>query len=194
MAMKMKHTHWIGLGITLAALIGLSYLLAALLGKYANLDITQYDIAWLVYLAIFGISLVSNLTIVAPVPFALAIMVAASTKWNPAIIGLMGAAGGAIGELSGYYAGALGRKIAISENIPGYHRIHHWIQKYGMWAIFLFALQPVIPFDVGGLVAGATKMPLGKFLPANFAGKLIKYLVIVYGGAMLLKSFPGFPQ
>lgn len=156
----------------------------------ARVDIAGYQVAWIVYLVIFGISLVSNLTVVAPVPFAIAIMVAAAKIWNPAIIGFMGAAGGAIGELSGYYAGLLGRKIALYEEIPGYTRVRRWVDKYGIWAVFLLALQPVIPFDVGGLAAGAAKMPIQKFLPAIFVGKLIKYTAIVYAGHIVFEIFP----
>ncbi|MDP2931606.1 MAG: VTT domain-containing protein, partial [Chloroflexota bacterium] len=173
--------------------IALSFALAYLVqNAAAKFNFPLYGFAWVAYLVVFVTALVSNLTIIAPVPFAVSVMVAAATKWNPLIIALLGAAGGTLGELSGYYAGYLGRKIAISESVVGYRWIEGWVQRYGVWAILLLAFQPVIPFDVGGLVAGAAKMPLHKFLPALFGGKFPKYILLTYAGIGLIHYIPFF--
>jgi membrane protein YqaA with SNARE-associated domain len=73
--------------------------------------------------------------------------------------------GGTLGELSGYYAGYLGRRIAMSEYMVGYDKIASWMRRYNVWAIFFLAFQPLLPFDIGGLIAGASRMPMYRFLP-----------------------------
>jgi uncharacterized membrane protein YdjX (TVP38/TMEM64 family) len=182
-AKKQARVPWVKLLIAFVLIIalsfGFSFLLHSLIHRY---DIKIVDYGWLAYLIVFGTSLVSNLTIIAPVPFATGIMIAAATEFNPFLISLFASAGGALGELSGYYAGYLGRKLAISDRIMGYSRLEAWINKYGAWAIFILAVQPVLPFDIGGLIAGAARMPLQKFLPALWAGRFIKYLALVYAG------------
>jgi uncharacterized membrane protein YdjX (TVP38/TMEM64 family) len=183
--------HWVRLAIAFAGLIGLSFALAALLNvlkERLNIDLYQYT--WLAYASVFAASLLANMTIIAPVPFAIAIMASAAQTFNPVLIALAGAAGGSIGELSGYFAGRLERKIAIPENIISNKRITHLVEKYGFWAIALIAFQPVIPFDVGGMVAGAGKMPLVKFLPALFIGKFPKYVLLVYASLGIIDFLP----
>lgn len=182
---------WLRLAIALFGFIilsfGLAYLLQNIVAKFHS---ALYSFAWLAYLIVFGTQLGANLTILLPVPVAVSVMIAAATKWNPALIALSGSIGGTLGELSGYYAGYLGKKMAIAENTPGYSRIEGWIQRYGMWAIAFLAFQPIIPFDIGGLVAGVAKMPLHKFLLALLVGKFPKYLILTLAGIGLIHSIP----
>lgn len=183
--------HWLTLAIALLVLVALSFGLAYLLGYVAEkLNLPLYDFAWLAYLIVFATSLASNLTIIAPVPFAASIMVAAATEWNPVLITLFASIGAAIGELTGYYAGYLGKKLAISENVAWYGRIERWIQRHGVWSIIFLSFQPIIPFDIGGMIAGAAKMPLHRFLPAVWLGRFPKYIIITYAGLGLIHFLP----
>lgn len=183
--------HWLKLAIALLVLVALSFGLAYLLGYVAEkLNLPLYDFAWLAYLIVFATSLASNLTIIAPVPFAASIMVAAATEWNPVLITLFASIGAAIGELTGYYAGYLGKKLAISENVAWYGRIERWIQRHGVWSIIFLSFQPIIPFDIGGMIAGAAKMPLHRFLPAVWLGRFPKYIIITYAGIGLIHFLP----
>ena len=183
--------HWLKLAIALLVLVALSFGLAYLLGYVAEkLNLPLYDFAWLAYLIVFATSLASNLTIIAPVPFAASIMVAAATEWNPVLITLFASIGAAIGELTGYYAGYLGKKIAISENVAWYGRIERWIHRHGVWSIIFLSFQPIIPFDIGGMIAGAAKMPLHRFLPAVWLGRFPKYIIITYAGIGLIHFLP----
>jgi membrane protein YqaA with SNARE-associated domain len=188
-----SHVHWARLLIGLVGLIVFSFGLAYLL-KYLkdslNIDLFKFEV--LAYVSVFLIALLANMTIIAPVPFAIAIMVGAAEQFNPIIVALCGAAGGSLGELSGYYAGLLGKKFAIPDTIIGYKKIEGWINKYGFWAISVLALQPIIPFDVGGLIAGIAKMPIHKFLPALFVGKFPKYLLMTYAGLELINFLPSW--
>ena len=188
---KNSQIHWIRLAITFLGILILSFGLAYLFQKLiAEFNFPLYDFAWLAYLIVFAISVIANLTVIVPVPFAASIMIAAATTWNPVLIALFGSIGGSIGELSGYYAGYLGRRIAILENVPGYQRSEHWIQRYGVWAIFFLSFQPIIPFDIGGFIAGATRMPIRKFLPALWLGKFPKYIILIYAGIGLIDFLP----
>lgn len=186
-----ERTRWLRLFATIATLIlisvGLAFLTQEVIAR-SRLPIDKYD--WLAYLIVFGLSILANLSVIVPVPLGVSIMIAAAKYWDPVIVVLVGSLGATIGELSGYYAGYLGKKVAIPENVPWLRRIENWIRHYGVWAIFLLSLQPVIPFDVGGLVAGTARMPLRKFLPALFLGKLPKYALMMYGGLELIDRLP----
>ncbi|MBI2869820.1 MAG: VTT domain-containing protein [Chloroflexi bacterium] len=174
--------------VTLVVLsFGLSFLLQYFLTR---LDLPLYEIAWLAYLTVFVVSILTNLSVLVPVPIAVSIMIAAATHWNPVVIALFGALGGTIGELSGYYAGYLGKRIAIAEETPGYRQMERWIRRWGVVAIFLLALQPILPFDLGGFIAGVARMPIPKFLPTLFLGKFPKYIILTYAGVGLLKFIP----
>jgi len=186
-----SHIHWVRLVIAFASLVGLSFALAGILNILKDrLNVDLYQYSWLAYLSVFSIVLLANLTIIAPVPFAIAVMLTAAQHFNPVLVALFGAVGGTLGEISGYYAGRLGRKIAIPESIISNQHVTHAIGKYGFWAITVLAFQPIIPFDVGGIVAGASKMPLIKFIPALFLGKFPKYLLLVYASLGLLDFLP----
>lgn len=186
-----KHIFWVRLAVTFFAVIVLSFGLSYLIQHFvASPNFQRYEYDWLVYLTVFGISVLVNLTIIVPVPIAVSTMVAAAVKWNPVLLAISASLGGAIGELSGYYAGYLGKRLAIPEDVLGYRRYEHWIQRYGVWAVFLLALQPVLPFDIGGFIAGTARMPVRKFLPALWAGKFLKYIIFAYVGKELIRCVP----
>jgi membrane protein YqaA with SNARE-associated domain len=126
------------------------------------------------------------------VPFALSFMVAAASNWDPVLVALAASLGGTIGELSSYYVGYLGKKLAAVENNSWFNKVEGWIKHYGMWALSFLALQPVIPFDVGGLIAGAARMPVWKYLLAIIIGKFPKYVIVTLAGIGLIRSVPFF--
>jgi membrane protein YqaA with SNARE-associated domain len=182
-----SQVHWVKLLIAFAGLIVISFVFAVLLSFVkSRLEVNFFQFELLAYGSVFVASLLANMTIIAPVPFAVAIMATAAKDFNPLMVALSAAVGGSIGELSGYYAGRWGRKIAITDSIVAYDKVEHWIRKYGIWAIMVLAFQPIIPFDVGGIIAGAAKMPVALFLPALFAGKFPKYILLTYGAVGLI--------
>jgi uncharacterized membrane protein YdjX (TVP38/TMEM64 family) len=188
---QINQVHWIRLCLTFLVFvilsIGLAYALQTLVGRF---NLPLYKFAWLAYLLVFGISLVVNLSVLVPVPLGVSVMIAAATKWNPLLIALFSSLGGALGELSGYYVGYLGKKLAIPETVGLYRIVERWVQHYGMWAILFLALQPIIPFDIGGFIAGVARMPIRKFLPALWLGKLPKYVILTYAGIGLIHFLP----
>ncbi|OGO21023.1 MAG: hypothetical protein A2144_10975 [Chloroflexi bacterium RBG_16_50_9] len=182
---------WLQFAILLIVLIALSFGLAyAFQQVLSPFEATLYKLAWLAYLGVFGVMLLGNMTIIAPVPVTTAIMIALATRWDPILVSLFASIGGSLGELSGYYAGYIGKKKIISGRLQGYNRIEGWMSRYGLWAVFFLALQPVLPFDIAGLAAGASRMPMWKFLAALWQGKFIKYIIISYSGVSLIHFLP----
>jgi membrane protein YqaA with SNARE-associated domain len=131
------------------------------------------------YLGAFLISLIANASIVLPVP-GLALLIVLGKLFNPFLVALFGGIGGAIGELTGYMLGRSGR--GITSNNKWYVRAESWMKKRGFLTVFLFALLPILPLDVAGLIAGISRYSLWKFLLACFLGKLILYTIMVYMG------------
>lgn len=132
------------------------------------------------YPGIFLISILANATLLLPAP-GVAIVFAMGGVFNPFMVGIVAAAGSTIGELSGYMAGFSGQVLAERTKI--YERIEHWMEHYGMLTIFFLAAVPNPFFDLGGMAAGALKMPIHKFLLSCLLGKIIKMWIFAYAGA-----------
>ncbi len=132
------------------------------------------------YPGIFLISILANATLLLPAP-GVAIVFAMGGVFNPFMVGIVAGAGSTIGELSGYMAGFSGQVLAERTKI--YERIEHWMEHYGMLTIFILAAVPNPFFDLGGMAAGALKMPIHKFLLACLLGKIIKMWIFAYAGA-----------
>jgi len=168
--------------LTIVLVIALSVLLFLFRDKVAGLES-------LGYLGAFLISLVANATIFLPMP-GLLVLIGLGAVFNPILIGLIGAAGGAIGELTGYTAGLGGRGLTKGNRM--YVWAEDWMKKRGFLTIFLFSLLPILPLDVAGGVGGILRYPLLKFLLACFLGKAILYLIWIHAGAWGLESLLRF--
>jgi membrane protein YqaA with SNARE-associated domain len=132
------------------------------------------------YLGVFVGSLVSSATVVLPVPGVL-VLFPLVANLNPILVALAGSTGGIIGEITGYMAGYGGQGIANKGKM--YERVEGWMKKWGVWTIFVFAFAPFLLFDVAGVVAGALRYPLWKFLLVGWVGKSLKYIGLVYAMA-----------
>jgi membrane protein YqaA with SNARE-associated domain len=98
------------------------------------------------------------------------------------LVGIVGAAGGSIGEITGWLAGYSGGKLSKRGRL--YTRVEWWMRgRRGNWVLFLIAAGP-LPVDVAGLVAGALRIPWWRFMLIVWMGKTIKYVVL-----MVLASF-----
>ena len=173
--------------------IGLWYLFDGLCQHFGISDKTLERFASTGYLVVFAISLAFNALIGVPVYIHIGIMVKAAELWDPVLVALAASVGGVLGELTAYYAGYFGKRIIIAENTPGYERLAGWMERYGPWGIFLISLQPILPVDVAGLLAGASKLPVWKFLLPCWGGKFLKYLLACYFGGAILDRLPPLP-
>ena len=190
---QIKRNRWLLATIYAVIILGLSvglYFLLRYLMAYFDLSVEGF--ATTAYLVVFVTSLISNASIIFPVPIFVAIMIAAASKWDPILVALIASSAGTLGEITGYYVGYLGKKIIITEITPGYEKLVGWMKRHGPWGIFLLSIQPILPFDVAGLLAGASKLPLWKFLLPCWAGRFPKYLLACYLGPAVLNILP-FP-
>ena len=123
------------------------------------------------YLGLFVISIIGNATLILPAP-VFVVACAAGVVYGPLGVGIVAGAGSAIGELTGYMAGAGGKALIPQGQL--YERLHRFMQRRGMLAIFLLAAIPNPIFDVGGIIAGVLQMKAWKFLVAAALGKSIR--------------------
>jgi membrane protein YqaA with SNARE-associated domain len=139
-------------------------------------------------LGLFAFSALSSATLFLPVP-GMALTVLAATVADPWLVGIAAGSGQAIGELTGYLAGATGTAV-VSERLAA-SRTATWMRRYGAGTIFVLAAVPNPIFDMAGLLAGAVRMPLVRYLGAAGAGKIIRNTMLAFAtvhGATLLAS------
>jgi len=138
------------------------------------------------YPGIFLISLLSNATILVPLPGVM-ITSAMAMVFSPFWVAIASGAGAALGELSGYLVGFGGQPmIEKSERVK---KLTAWMQRNQSWTIFLLALVPNPLFDMAGFMAGVSRMPVWKFLFFCLMGKIAKMLVFAYLGAGIFSVF-----
>jgi len=174
---------------TAAWLIGVAALTAGLVYimwfTEARFRLPLNQFAWLAYLVVFTVTLLSSATIIFPAP-GVVVLMAAAAQWNPAIVAIVASIGGTLGELTGYYAGYFGQKILVTDYRAGYERAVTWMNRYGLWTTAVFAFVPFLIFDLVGLAAGALKLPIWKFLLACWGGRIARSFVEAYFGATVL--------
>jgi len=133
------------------------------------------------YLGAFLISLTFNATLILPAGNILIISVfGAIPALSPVVVGLVGGAGAAIGEITGYMAGYSGRGLAQRSKM--YNRVEGWVKKWGAMTIFIMAVVPFV-FDLAGIAAGVLRFPFWKFFLLCWLGRTILYIVVALLGA-----------
>lgn len=134
------------------------------------------------YVGAFIISLIASATVVLPAP-GLAVIIAMSPALNPYVLGIVAGVGSAVGELTGYAAGAGGGALIPPERKAQFEQIRQLTINYGALILCLLAAIPFPLFDFAGIIAGALKMRVSRFLLAVAVGKSIKYIVLILLGA-----------
>jgi len=132
------------------------------------------------YLGAFLLSLLFNATVILPVGAISIIFALGAVLPSPAVVGLAGGIGAAIGELTGYMAGYSGRGIAQRSKM--YERVEGWLKRWGELAIFVLAIVP-FAFDLVGIAAGVLRFPIWKFFILCWLGRTILYVAVAIFGA-----------
>lgn len=132
------------------------------------------------YPGLFILNALASATLILPAP-GLALAFGAGASLEPWLVGLAVGAGSTFGELTGYLAGFSGRGVIEDQAL--YNRVRKWMDRHGLWVIFLLALVPNPLFDLAGITAGVTKIPVWKFLAAAGVGKVIKATLVAFAGA-----------
>ena len=138
------------------------------------------------YLGVFIINLMGSATIILPIP-SFAATIAAGAILNPFITGIFSAAGSTVGELTGYFAGIGGEELVKKDK--NIQKVEKWMDKHGLWVVFVLAAIPNPLFDLAGIVSGASGIPVRKYLIAVLSGKLIKFIFLAYIGFGILNIF-----
>ncbi len=157
----------------LAVVLGISILLFSLRDQSRQLAAYGYP-------GVFVLSMLSNATLVLPLP-TLAIPFAAGAILNPVGVALAAGAGAAFGELTGYMAGFSGQGLLERSSV--YNRLKGWTERYGGWMILIIAFVPTPLFDLAGAAAGALRMNIWRFFFWTLIGKTFRMLVVAYAGA-----------
>lgn len=132
------------------------------------------------YAGAFFISVLGNLSIFFPVPYALVIYTLGALL-DPILLGISSGLGSAIGEFLSYFVGRGGRKLLDKRYGKRLDSVRLLIQRFGVVTIFAFALLP-IPDDLVMIPLGMLKYSLKKAFVAMFAGKTLMSIILAYAG------------
>jgi uncharacterized membrane protein YdjX (TVP38/TMEM64 family) len=173
--------------VPLAGLLGALAIFVVVAWLYLRYPGFFEDLKGYGYLGVFVISLILNATVIIPVSAMAVISSLGGAFPSPFVVGLVGGIGAAIGEMTGYVAGRAGRDLLAKNRI--YVRVEGWVQRWGMFAVFVLSIFPFL-FDIVGIIAGATRMPVWKFFIACLLGRIILYITVAYIGSVLFDVIP----
>lgn len=139
------------------------------------------------YLAIFLTSFVTSSSILIPIlpfPGYVTVLVGVGLGLNPLLVGLLGGIGSVLGDLLGYLVGMGGSATIekFEKKTPKFlKRFERFYSHIGFWVVLAFAFFP-FPFDIIGVLSGVSKYNFKRFLLALTIGRLVRTLLIAYGG------------
>lgn len=132
------------------------------------------------YLGIFFLSFIGALSVIFPIPYTIVIYLMGSII-DPLLIAISGGLGSAFGELSGYVLGYFGRMLISEERRKKMDYMLKIFDRYGVAAIFLFALTP-LPDDLLIIPLGIMRYNPIRFLIPCILGKTLMCLILSLGG------------
>ena len=135
------------------------------------------------YVGAFIINGISSASVVLPAPGG-AIVLLMAADYHPLPLGIAAGLGGTLGSLTAYMVGASARPAFQKRRL--YDPTHRLMHRFGYIVLFALTLPPVSPGDFGGILAGATRYPVRKFLVAVGVASVIKMVALTYGAAMSL--------
>lgn len=138
------------------------------------------------YPMLWVISLIRASSVLVPMPGA-GLTLAAGALMDPVLgipvpvmVGLTVGTAESIGEFTGYAAGVSGGRLLEGKRL--YETIRRSIQKRAYTTMFVLALAPSPVFDVGGIAAGAARLPIRVFYPPVLVGKILRATGVATAG------------
>lgn len=138
------------------------------------------------YPMLWAISLIRASSVLIPMPGA-GLTLAAGGLMDPLhgipvplAVGVTVGTAESIGEFTGYAAGVNGGKLLEGRRL--YEAIRRHIHRRAYTTMFVLALAPSPVFDVGGLAAGAARLPIRVFYPPVLVGKIIRATAVATAG------------
>jgi membrane protein DedA with SNARE-associated domain len=150
------------------------------------LDLGRDDVERWGYIGLFAIVLLRTASVVFPVPAPGIIFGAGALLdplWGipaPIAVGVVAGFAESLGEFTGYAAGWGGSPML--ERQPIYRRVRSWVERRPFLTIFALSFTPGPLFDVAGLAAGATRVPIRVFYPPLLIGKIIRDTIVATMG------------
>ena len=141
------------------------------------------------YAGVFVVNLITCASVLFPIPGEAA-NIAAGLALDPLRVALVATAGATIGEMTSYLAGYMGGKLFLQAYHKRYVQAQGWMDRHGVLAVFLFALIPVLVYDLVGIIAGSTRYPLRKFVLATAGGRFLRCLTEACLGYSLISLLP----
>jgi membrane protein YqaA with SNARE-associated domain len=173
--------HW----IQLAGLVFVLAIMAGIIYCYRTYPERIEELEAYGYLGAFVISIIFNATVILPVGNMLIMVTLATTLPSPALVGIAGGAGAAIGEITGYVAGRSGRGLLNKSHLYG--RVEQWVKRWGDLTIFVLSVAPLI-FDLVGIAAGAVRYSFWRFLLFCWLGRTVFYVTLTLLAGMGLRE------
>jgi len=178
--------HW----LTILQIIGVLAIVVGAFWLGTQRELVQRFSQW-GYASSFLISLIGSATVILPAP-GLALIIALGAHLNPVLLGIVAGCGSGLGELTGYFAGKAGRDL-VSQQGRFNATLHKMTTRYTTPVLFVLAILPLPVFDFAGILAGALRLPVLRFLTIVISGKIIKHIGAAYLGAeffeMVLSRF-----
>tara|TARA_Y100000310_G_scaffold344991_1_gene460988 strand:- start:618 stop:1220 length:603 start_codon:yes stop_codon:yes gene_type:complete len=172
--------------------IALLLIVASVIGGTLFLrEVYNSQFTWLVahfgLPGVVGIGIFTNAPVIAPltgfalIPFVLDI----AEQHNSAMVILLYALGGAIGESTAYLVGVAGKNISQLEKRRFYRFLQKWFlekdRRLTFSGLVFFALIPS-PYDIITIAVGGVRYPYLLFFLATLLGRMGKYTAIVLLG------------
>ncbi|HYM16272.1 MAG TPA: VTT domain-containing protein [Dehalococcoidia bacterium] len=136
------------------------------------------------YFGVFVSAIIGSASMFVPVPGALAgitfglFLTPIPHVPQEITVGVIVAAGSAVGELTGYSTGVGGRGVIGNSRIG--RLLVVLMRRHGTLTVFCVAAVPNPLIDVGGIAAGVAGMPVRRFVTVMFAGKTVNYIAVAY--------------
>jgi membrane protein YqaA with SNARE-associated domain len=138
------------------------------------------------YLGVFVFAVIGSASMFIPVPGAAAGItlgllldpVPYVPLPQPIVVGVIVAAGSAIGELTGYSTGVGGRAVIGNSRIG--RILVQLMRRHGTLTVFCVGAVPNPFIDVGGIAAGVAGMRMQRFVTVMFLAKCVNYITIAY--------------
>jgi membrane protein YqaA with SNARE-associated domain len=163
------------------------FIIALVFGAlFVALDLGKDDVERWGYAGLFGIVLFRSASVVMPMPGG-GIIFAAGGLLDPVggipapvAVGFVAGFAESLGELTGYAAGLAGSGMLRDRAI--YRRVKAWIERRAFVTVFAMTLTPAPLFDIAGIAAGATRVPIRIFYPALLIGKVLRDTAVAAAG------------
>ncbi len=174
-------------------LVGMLLLALGFGALFIALDLGKDELERWGYAGLFAIVLFRSASVVMPMPGG-GIIFAAGGLLDPiagipapVAVGLVAGLAESLGEFTGYAAGLGGGRMLKGRAI--YRRVKGWVERRAFLTIFAMTLAPGPLFDVAGIAAGATRVPIRVFYPALLSGKVLRDMTVAFAGYYSLDLF-----